>query len=237
MPDFRYDLSVDVHDLDYNGICKTSSLMKYIQSAAQSQLTGIGLSYDELKKRNRAFIISKIKMEFFEPIRAYEALTAISFPCESRGFRFLRGYELHREGVCIGRAVSVWALVDIHSRALIRTEDFDLPLPLAPMPTSLPSPIRLPADGQIVGTYDVHYAELDQNGHMNNTRYPNIYAQFLPLEGSYIRTISISYVKEARAGEVLTVRRAQADGVFYFETLLSDGTVNSQARLTLAPIE
>ena len=132
MPDFRYDLSVDIHDVDYNGVAKTSALMQYIQSAAQSQLTEAGLSYDELYKRKRAFIISKMKMEFDVTVRAYEPLIAISYPCESRGYSFLRCYALVRDGVTIGRAASIWALIDTESRALVPVNDFDLPLELLP---------------------------------------------------------------------------------------------------------
>ena len=37
--EYRMKCEVDVHDVDYNGIAKTSSIMKYIQTAAQYQLT------------------------------------------------------------------------------------------------------------------------------------------------------------------------------------------------------
>ena len=233
MPDFRYDLTVDVHDLDYNGICKTSSLMKYIQSAAQSQLTGIGLSYDELKRRNRAFIISKIKMEFYEPIRAYDALTAISFPCESRGFSFLRCYGLERGGVPVGRAASIWALVNLESRALVPVRDFELALDLLPPIDMALDRILMPKSAQEVGIYTVNYADTDQNRHMNNTHYPDMYANFLDLDGKRVRTMSIQYMNEAPMGERLSVYRAYEDGVYYFKTVRADGEINTLATVEL----
>lgn len=36
MPDFRYTLAVDVHDVDYNGVAKASSLMKYMPRRSHS---------------------------------------------------------------------------------------------------------------------------------------------------------------------------------------------------------
>ena len=90
MQDFRTNLTVDIHDVDFNGVARTSALMKYIQSAAQTQLTENGLSYDILRQKNKAFILSRIKLEFTESPRAYEPLTAITFPCNSRGYSFLR---------------------------------------------------------------------------------------------------------------------------------------------------
>ena len=160
---FSTNLKVDIHDVDYNGVARTSALMKYIQSAAQTQLTEGGMSYDQLKSRKRAFILSRIKMEFTETVRAYEPLRAISFPCNSRGYSFLRCYKLLRDGVTIGRAASVWALIDTDTHALIRVNDFDLGLQTFD-PLDMPlSRIIVPKDVEKVGTYTVSYGDTDQN--------------------------------------------------------------------------
>ena len=116
---YNHKVTVDVHDVDYNGICRASSIMKYIQAAAQMQLTDSGLSYEELKRQGKAFIISKIKLEFTDTARTYDNLEATTFPCESRGFSFLRCYQLYKGGKTICRAASVWALVDINNRSLV----------------------------------------------------------------------------------------------------------------------
>ena len=236
MPDFRYDLSVDIHDVDYNGVAKTSSLMQYIQSAAQSQLTEAGLSYDELYSRKRAFIISRIKMEFDVTVRAYEPLTAVSYPCESRGYSFLRCYALVRDGVTIGRAASIWALIDTESRALVPVNDFDLPLELLPHNEMMLDRIVMPKSIEEVGVYTVNYADTDQNRHMNNTHYPDMYASFLPMDGMRIASLSIQYMAEAPMGETLRVFRAFEDGVWYLKTVREDGKVNTLATVELARI-
>ena len=234
MPDFRYELSVDVHDVDFNGIARASALMKYIQSAAQSQLTEIGLSYDELREKKRAFILSRIKMEFTEPVRAYDRLTAISYPCESRGFSFLRCYALERNGVAIGRAASIWALIDTESRALVPVRSFDLPLELMPHNEMSLDHIVMPKSITEVGKFYVGYAETDQNRHMNNTRYPDMYASFLPMDGRRVRSMSIQYVNEAPMGERLKIERAYEDGIYYFRTTREDGKINTLAMVELA---
>lgn len=233
MPKFSYELSVDVHDVDYNGVAKASSLMKYIQSAAQSQLTAIGLSYDELRARGRAFILSKIKMEFTEPIRAYDRLTAISYPCESRGFSFLRCYALERDGALVGKAASVWALIDTENRALVPVNGIELGLELLPPNDVALDRIIMPKSITEIGTYTVNYADTDQNRHMNNTHYPDMYANFLPLDGARIRSMSIQYMNEAPLYERLTVHRAFEDGIYYFKTVRGDGKVNTLATVEL----
>lgn len=236
MSEFRYNLSVDVHDVDFNGIAKTSSLMKYIQSAAQSQLSEVGLSYDNMKRQKRAFILSKIKMEFSEPIRAYDRLTAISFPCESRGFSFLRCYGLEKDGVTVGRAASIWALIDTDSKALVPVKSFSLSLDLMPHNNMMLERIIMPDNMEKVGTYTVNYADTDQNRHMNNTHYPDMYANFLPLENKRIKSMSIQYMSEAKMGERLTVERGFAGGLYFFRTFRMDGKINTLSAIELCDI-
>ena len=236
MEGYRIEQTVDVHDLDFNGVAKTSSIMRYIQSAAQSQLTDNGMSYDELRDMNRAFILSRVKLEVKKPLRAHAPITAISYPCESRGYSFLRCYELYSDGETVARAISVWALINTESRALVRVSDFELGLPTLPPLDLAMRALKLPSDITDIGGYGVHYGDVDQNMHMNNTKYPDMYSNFLPLEGKMISSISISYCAEAKLGEKLRVQRAVADGGYYFRTVRSDGKVNSEAEIVLTDI-
>ena len=234
---YRKNLEVDVHDVDFNGIAKASSLMRYIQSAAQDQLNENGMSYERLKERKRAFILSRVKLDFTESVRAYEKLTATTYPCQSRGFSFLRCYTLEKDGRTIGRAVSVWALIDTETHGLVRVNDFDLGL-ITHEPHELAiNRFSVPDTLAEVGRYTVSYGDLDQNRHMNNTRYPDMYASFLPLENKRIKTISINYHSEALAGEGLRVLLAKAtDGLYYIRTLHQDGRINTEAEILLGDL-
>ncbi len=233
---FKSNITVDIHDVDYNGAARASALMKYIQSAAQSQLTENGCSYDALKAKSRAFVLSRIKMEFNETIRAYDRLSAISFPCHSKGYSFLRCYQLVKGEKTVGRAASVWALINTDEHSLVRVNDIELGLTTEDPLDLSPSRITLPSNLVKVGTYYVNYGDADQNRHMNNTRYPDMYSNFLPTDGKRIRTASIAYINEAPLGERLTVLYAERDGFFYFRTLLEDGRVNSEAEIELTDI-
>ncbi|MBQ1260549.1 MAG: hypothetical protein IIX96_00880 [Clostridia bacterium] len=233
---FRNEITVDVHDIDFNGVARASSVMRYIQSAAELQLKSGGMSYDTLKEQKRAFILSKIKIEICESIHEGDKLTVETFPCESRGFSFLRCYRIMRGDTVVVRAVSIWALVDIDSRALVKVESFELGLQTHP-PLDLPLPrIKLPDEVIEVGHYTVNYDDIDKNRHMNNTKYPDMYSNFLELSGKRIETLSISYMNEAPPLDKLTVLRAREGGVYYFKTVRTDGSVNSVAEVTLTDI-
>lgn len=233
---FKMKVNVDVHDVDYNGVARFSSLMKYIQTAAQSQLTESGFSYDNLKGQKRAFILSRIKMEFNETVRAYDNLEAVSFPCHSRGFSFLRCYKLLKDGVEIGRAASIWALIDTDNHSLVRVNDFEFGLTTEDPLDLTPSHICMPKELSEVGTFKVGYGNTDQNRHLNNTKYPDMYSDFLPLDNMRIRSMSIAYMNEAPLGETLRVFRTEVGGIYYFRTLREDGKVNTEAEIELISI-
>ncbi len=236
MQDYRIKTEVDVHDVDFNGVAKTSSILRYIQTAAQCQLTDGGMSYDNLRNQNRAFLLSRLKLEVLRPLRAYAPLTAITYPCESRGYSFLRCYGLESDGELVARAISVWALIDTETHGLVRVNDFNLNLPLLPQNGLVLGAMKLPSTLTDVGGYGVHYGDVDQNRHMNNTKYPDMYSNFLPIENKMIRSITINYSNEAKIGEKLRVQRAEKDGLFYFRTIRSDGKVNSEAEIELCDI-
>ena len=233
---FKQDIKVDIHDVDFNGVCRASSLIRYIQSAAQTQLTESGLSYDTLKSQNRAFIISKIRLEFNETVRAYDELEAQTFPCISRGYSFIRCYGLYRGGVMIGRAISIWALIDTEARKLVRVNDFNLPLPTYEAWDMELTYSKLPSPMEHVGQYTVCYSDIDQNMHINNTRYADIFANFLPLSGKRISAITISYVNDAKYKDVLDVYMANVDGVYYIRTVKPDGKTNAEVEIHVTEV-
>lgn len=236
MQGFKQNIEVDVHDVDFNGVCRVSSLMRYIQSTAQMQLTENGMSYDELRDMKRAFIISKIRLEFTSPIRSYDKLEAYSFPCESKGFSFLRCYSLVKDGVAVGRGISVWALINTETKGLVKVRDFNLRLPTY---DALDFPIKhfhMPSTLKKVGEYTVCYSDLDQNRHINNTKYPDIFANFIPMDGRRIDAITISYMNDARLGDTLDVYLDMADDVYYIRTVRPDGKTNAEAEVHLCSI-
>lgn len=237
MNGYKYETAVDVHDVDFNGVCRVSSQLRYLQTTAELQLTDNGMSYGKLREMNRAFIISKIRAEFYSPIHAFDKIEAYTFPCDSRGFSFIRCYGLVRGGVTVGRAISVWALVNTVDRSLVKVGDFDLRMQTLPPLDMALGRICMPSTLRKVGEYTVCYADLDQNRHINNTRYADIFANFLPMDGKRIYKIAISYVNEACLGDTLDVHLAFEEGCYYVRTVRPDGKVNAEAEICLCDAE
>lgn len=232
---YELDITANIHDADYNGVIRASALMRYIQTAAQNQLTENGMSYEELRdKYKKAFLLSRIRLDFSEPIRAYDRITALTYPCESKAYSFLRCYAIKKDGEIIGRAVALWALVDTETHGLVKARSFDLGLEVHEPHELALERFYMPSELSCVGEYEVRYGDVDQNRHMNNTKYPDMYSSFLPLENKRIRAMAINYYNEAPMGERLRVLSAcREENKYYFRTVREDGKINSEAEILL----
>ncbi len=234
---YSYEVISDIHDMDFNGVARASAVLKYIQTAAQNQLTDHGMSYNELISRGVAFIISRMKLELLCPISVYDKLIATSFPCHSRGFIFPRCYTIERGGEIIARASSIWALIDIEKHTLMRTSNFELPIPTSDPIDMDMTHEKFPDGMEEIGTYTVSYQDIDQNRHLNNTKYADMFSNFIPLDKRYISSLDISYKNEARWKETLRVLRFTDGDKIYLRTVKPDGKINAEAIITTRDID
>ena len=71
------------------------------------------------------------------------------------------------------------------------------------------------------GQRKIVYSDIDFNGHMNNTKYPDMVCDFLPdMKDRWVSSFSISYLKEGTYGDTLDIYRAPAVADFGDESYL-----------------
>ena len=231
---------VNNHDLDLNGVVRTSVLMRFMQECANAQCRHMGPSNELLRDEGKAFLLSRFAAGFYATVHPYDTLQVESWGVESKGFSFYRCYRILRGSEVVAEATSVWALVDVASRRPIRVSEYHPGFAYDEMLTlELPTRIVFPQSTapRLVKEHAVTYGETDQNRHMNNTRYPDMYSNFLPLDGKRIRTISITYQNEAPMGERLRVYRSVGpDGCYYIRTVREDGKINTEAEIVICDI-
>lgn len=236
------DYKVNANDVDFNNIVSASNLLKYMQDAANCSMEADGLSYDELFDKGYAFILSRIRLSSYAPLYSHDKIEAQSWACESRGVQFNRCYRILRDGVIVAEAVSVWALCGVHDRKLHRVNEFDLPYRIDDMlELDMPARFKIPEDVnmRLVGERIVEYADIDMNGHMNNTRYPDVLCGHLDggMKGQRIISMGISFSGEAPLGETLKIYAGQSDGIHYVRTVKHDGSINVEAEIILEDIQ
>lgn len=229
----------DIHDEDLNGICRPSSVLRYMQIAANGQLHNEGPSNEEMRALGKAFVLTAIDVTLRRPLHTYEKLESESCGCLGRGFLFPRYYALRGEDGLIAEGLGQFGLIDIATKALQRFEDYPSRFIPIPLPDYRIKRFPLPHTDMMerVGTYTVTYGQTDQNRHLNNTFYPDLFAGFLDMNGKWVSHFSIRFQKEAPLGETLTVyRTVLSDESFGFRTLREDGEINAEASLSLCEL-
>ena len=237
---YTRDLTVQWYDTDASRIVRPSIMMVYMMETASMQCEKYGFGLDKLRdEKALGFVLGSIQANFKKPLYAYDQITVRTWCRESRGYSFMRYFEIVRDGEIVAEASSTWALLDINARTMIRgDESYDGFFPIdEPLDAkSLPRRARASkAKLERVGTRRIVYSDIDYNMHMNNTRYPDMICDFLPdMAGKRLSKMSLNYVREAPLGAELTVMRhspdtADATGEFEVRTLDAKGNTCLEA--------
>ena len=227
------------HDTDANRAMRPSALVTYLQETANEHLIHIGISLDELRDRfGLAFILGSISVRAYEPLFSGDSIEVETWTCGERGFRHNRCFRVLREGQTVAEATSVWALVSLKDGSLVKVEDMPYHIePEAPITlTDLPARLKLPPfnETEEVGTRRIVYSDIDYNGHMNNTRYPDMICDFLPeMRESRMTGMVLSYRKEAVFAHTLRVFRQKTEEGYLVCTVDEEGSVCTEAFVKL----
>ncbi len=225
---------IDLHHCDASGSLRVSELLRFMQECSTKDLDGSPMSQSALIEGGRSYVLCKLNMSVYKSARAYDEIEISTWPCESRGVSLTRCYQARMDGSIIAEATTVWGIIDIEKRRFCKLGDFESYLDITEEPLELDSPsrIHIPSDMplRLVGEKTVLYSDADVNGHMNNTNYPDLYCDFIPeMSKKRVIMMGINYLGEAKEGEVLKVYMNESDGQYYFRTVRSDGTTNSEA--------
>jgi acyl-ACP thioesterase len=157
------------------------------------------------------------------------------------------------DGEVVCRATSIWSILDIEKRIAVNPVAEGLvaapdvwTLPDAEpgsdealtMAMARPRAVR-PGNTENRSEFTVPFSYVDMNGHMNNTRYPDILCSFLStdMRGQRVISMGISFLSEAPLGETLKFYTGQSDGVHYVRTVRENGMTNVDAEILLEPLE
>ena len=216
------------HDTDASGNVRITRMLVYMQETSSAHVRECGGALSNIReKKGLTFILSRISLSVYAPLRAYADIDVETWTCPSRGFSLVRCYRILCGDTVIVEAHTVWALVDIKNKSLCRFNDvgysFDDEEPLA---LDMPQRFRLPPDCELVsvGKRRIAYSDLDYNMHMNNTKYPDMLCDFIDIDDvAKIKGMTLSYLHESAFGDTLDILRAEKDGTYYFRTVGQSG--------------
>ena len=226
------------HDTGIDRAVRPSRLLVYMQETSSAHVASSGYSLGDLRSdRGLAFILSKISLSVYTPLRAYEDIDVQTWTCSSKGYSFIRCFRILRGEEIIAEAHTVWALVDINNKTICRVEDCGFKFEdEEPLMLDLPKRFKLPSDRELceLGTKKILYSDIDNNMHMNNTRYPDMLCDHMPVDKiEKIKGMTLSFLREAAFEDTISINGCEKDGIYYFRTFNTADDVCLEAQVVL----
>lgn len=213
---YRRQFTPMSNECDCFGRLKPSALLGILQEAAGAQCVELKLAHEDLVDKGFFWAITRQHIQITRLPRAYETITVETWPGKTSRVAYPRstiGYDA--QGNELFRAISLWVLMDMQSRALVLPGKSGITLDGLERGGELPVPTSIgPAELKAVGTRQVRFSELDRNGHMNNSFYMDWVQDLLPSafhKNHPLTDFTVCYLNEAREGDRIEVHYELAD--------------------------
>lgn len=177
MPEITWTecFTVRVFETGANGTLAVRSLCDFLQEAAGNHARALGVSVEELLRKDLTWVLSRLRMQVHRLPLNGEPVTVRTWPSGiDRLFAFRDFTVSDAQGKTISSAVSAWLILDTRSRRPVRVQGiFDLP-DTSSLPRAFAADLeKLPgcADAENEISLSVRWSDLDVNRHVNNSRY------------------------------------------------------------------
>ena len=231
MKTYEEKLTLRTRDCDMNGQWKPSAVLEAMQEAAGAHSLLLGCGRDELLKHDTVWVLSRCELHMDRYPEIGETVTVSTFPMPTRICFFPRYYIFTDEhGDSIGKAGTLWLLLDIQTRRMLPPGDVGRLIPDnrdLTVPMNLPATVGALQGEEFVTEYTPVYTDLDVNGHVNNTRYADWLCNALGIDlmKQYEPdTLILNYHHEVLPGQRIVLHRVLKDRQFRLTGYIGDET-------------
>ena len=232
---YTKNYEIHIHQVDQNRVCPPAEILRMMHITTDYQMHAEHCTIEQMQEQGMAMVLSKLHLCFYEPVHQGETLTVTTWPCVSRGFQFDRCYRAMVDDKVVAEGISIWALIDINTHRLLRSDKVDFSHytfgEKFPLDCNIAS-----FDGEYepICTHHVAYSDADTYLHMNNTRYIDMICDLVPdMAKRTTCAITIHYKNEAPVGSDIEVFRGECGDTFYFKSTI-DGKPNMEAAIRFA---
>ncbi len=194
--------------------------MDLFQDAAGRHAMELGIGFPQLAEKHQMWIVSGVEYQVVATPRMYDTVRIVTWPLPAPSVTCRREYRMETlDGKVLVKGTSDWAIVDADQRKLLRAREV--------YPQGLSYCTDLSVEGKMPRlkefepagegvTFTPGYAQLDMNGHVNNTKYANLILDCLSFgEEDTIKEFQIHYRKELMAHQPVTVYTLREGNTIY----------------------
>lgn len=197
--------------VDATGNLKLVNFFSLFQEIASRNSDEIGIGKDKTTDNGIDWIISRVRVDFYDLIPHGETEEFYTYPSELKnGFIFCRnGGIRNKDNKILAQVSSMWALIDNKTRRLIMRPNLPYVVDSLKGETPLPLPEKVqPEECSFFYKRTMRYSDCDLNGHVNNTRYIEMISDIFPLDfyrSHLITRLDINYVNELHDGDEVNI--------------------------------
>ena len=222
------DVRVGFAECGNDLLMKPADLLKQIVATAGTHYALRGVSHKMMYDNGQIFVLSRISLSI-KRLPAYDdKITVTTWESEPQTVFAVRNFEvLSESGDVLASAVSNWVIIDPHTRSIRRPSSFDLCeyRPVAKDPVCPPcAKIKPYTQCDIWESRRVRPSDTDLNGHLHSAFYTYFVTDTLPdpYDTRIPKEISINYIREAKAGDILDLYIKQDEDVFTVTAMNGD---------------
>ncbi len=217
---FIRNYKIGISDSDFTGKIKLSAVFNYFQEVASTHATLLGAGFDELKiNGNITWVLVKMHVSIEKyPVWEDEVIVE-TWPLPAKGIQFIRDFLMKdSSGEIIIRGTSSWVVVDVITHELKRPGAFLFDYSGSISERAIDTIFKkINPTGDKIHSHDVKIgcSQIDMNGHLNNSKYIDFIMDCFnmdQLRKHSARSIQISYVTEAFAGDTIKLYKYQSPG-------------------------
>jgi len=216
----NYLYTIQPQDVDSHRQLRLYTLENYLLNVAGRMADEQGYGIRQLLPLGFTWIITRLNLEMYYMPTHYEQIRIETWVEQNAHMLSSRNYRIWMDDQLIGRAKSLWAVLDLKKREIVNA--FDLAMfqntvdgeQMEMTRATRLMPIAEPT-GEVA--YTIQYSDCDYNQHCNSCKYLERMMDVYPynVENSCIR-LDINYIKEVHnSDQILTRFMLLSQGVQY----------------------
>ena len=235
-------------EVDMNNRLRLYTLEEHLLNTAGKVADSLGFGTQALRPYNCAWIITRMMLEMDYMPTQGEHICIETWIEQNAHMLSTRNYRIYlhtaTEDRLIGRAKSVWAILDINKREIVNM--FDHPMFAGAVDGEVlditRSPRMLPVtEPDVEGTHTVRYSDVDYNRHCNSCKYlqimmdtclPSFLSEGVADSGKQVIRLDINYQKEVYLGDTVTVLCKQSENDIQYTIKTETGQASCSAKIT-----
>ncbi len=207
------ETQVKTYETDFLGNWKLSSLLGELTEFASHHAAALGFSYDKMLENEMVWVLSRLKLRFFETPTFGTPLVVKTWPKGiSQRLFFMRDFDLRtKDDRKVVAASFAWLLVNPRLRRILPPQSLAGRVPDNGGQSALTEELEklsLPEKLEPRFEVEARYSTIDLLGHANSARYVDWISDCFSLDDYRARRLDwlqLNFINETRPGERLAI--------------------------------